>query len=136
MYISLSQQFQVFFGALILGAVFGLLYDIFRIIRLAFKNSSAVVFVEDIIFWIIATVTTFLFTIIFNNGELRLSLIITQVVGFLIYYFTLGKLIFKVFSAIFLKIHQIFSKMHKKIRKIFKKSNKNAKNPLQTEDSL
>ncbi len=136
MYISLAQQFQVFFGAIILGAVFGVLYDIFRIIRLMFFKSPVAVFVEDILFWLLVTIITFFFTILFNNGELRLSLIICETLGFLIYYFTLGRLVFKCFSAFFGAISKIFSEMHKKLRKIFKKRDKNVKKPLQIEEEV
>lgn len=136
MYISLTQQMQVFFGAILLGACFGLLYDLFRIIRLVFFKSFTAVFFEDILFWIIVTVVSFFFTILFNNGELRLSLVISGTLGFLIYYFTLGRLVFRFFFAFFGAIEKTISKMHKKLRKIYKKINKNAKKPLQTEDQV
>ena len=136
MYISLTQQIQVFFGAILLGAAFGVVYDIFRIIRLVVLKSSVAVFVEDILFWIIVTITTFFFTILFNNGELRLSLIISETVGFLIYYLTLGRVVFKCFSAVFKAISEIIAKTYKKIRKIFKKRCKIAKKPLQIEEEI
>lgn len=136
MYISLTQQIQVFFGAILLGACFGVLYDLFRIIRLVFLKSFTAVFFEDVLFWIAVTIVTFFFTILFNNGELRLSLVILEVVGFLIYYFTLGRLVFKCFFAFFGMIKKFFSKMHKKTIKIYKKIHKNAKKTLQTDEQV
>ena len=136
MYISLTQQFSVFFGAIVLGACFGVLYDLFRIIRMVFFKSFTAVFIEDVLFWIVVTIVTIFYTILFNNGELRLSLIITGTIGFLVYYFTLGRLVFKIFLTLFNVLKKIFSKMHKKLQKICKKMNKNAKKPLQIKEEV
>lgn len=90
--ISVSEQVMIFLYAAALGGVLSAIYDVFRIIRIAFDGRITAVFVEDILFSIIALVLTFIFVVAFNNGELRFFVLIGEFVGFIIYYFTIGKL--------------------------------------------
>ena len=106
----------------LVGAALGLVYDIFRIFRVAFiaqqhpkeqprkvnKNSNffvwAIIFVQDIAFWLIAAVVTILFIFMVNRGQVRLFALSGQVMGFIIYFFTVGRVVYKFSEQIVLFI--------------------------------
>lgn len=76
-----------------LGFLLGALYDVFRVIRLMMKPSAKWVFVQDLLFFIISAVVTFLFALGINGGELRLYLFLGLIVGFVAYLCTLGRVV-------------------------------------------
>ena len=106
------------------GILLGLVYDVFRILRIArtydelpdgkfFKKialpkkavkasksrgvfrflNSALIFVEDISFWIAAAFIETVFIYYFNNGEIRLDFFFYTAAGFFAYSVSVGKLI-------------------------------------------
>lgn len=93
MEIYLAEQVTVFAEALLVGAALGLLYDVFRITRIAFPTASGVVFAEDVIFFVVCAVVTFFFGLTVIDGALRIFLIFGELFGAVLYYFTIGKLV-------------------------------------------
>ncbi len=109
------------------GIFLGIVYDIFRILRIGRTSDLSVggafyekirprkplfapvsrflsahplkaadwvlVFIEDILFWLIAAITEILLIFHTNGGEIRIYCLIASVVGFFLYHQTLGKLI-------------------------------------------
>lgn len=77
---------EALFYAVLLGAALGLVYDIFRIFRLTFGLN----FLFDFLFWIISAFAVFSYLLIFNNGSVRAIYLMSVLLGFLLYIFTLG----------------------------------------------
>ena len=115
-------SWDVILNFLIPGIFLGAIYDIFRFCRIArtdhtynikqklknrffIKNDSdnkktnekhfepTIVFIEDILFFIIVAVTEILALFHFNNGEIRICFLIVSATGFFVYQKTLGNLI-------------------------------------------
>jgi hypothetical protein len=108
---------------LILGIFLGAIYDIFRFSRIArndptynikqkikkrfFPNNtsdnkktrskqiseSIIIFIEDILFFIVVAITEILAIFHFNNGEIRICYLIISAIGFFVYQKTIGNLI-------------------------------------------
>lgn len=134
MEITVTQQTWSFLLSVALGGALGACYDVFRILRVAFKHSMVAVAVEDLLFSALSIAATFLFLLEVQQGELRMFLLLGQGIGFVLYYCTLGVLIlgtaksiiavvravlrflFSVFIAPFLKIGRFLSR---RLRKIF-----------------
>lgn len=103
---------------LIPGIFLGVVYDIFRLSRIArndktfhvteaikkrfFSQSTArvkqlkiaepwIVFIEDIVFFLIVAVTEILATYHINNGEIRIYCLLISAIGFFAYQKTLGR---------------------------------------------
>lgn len=88
------QLFNLFVFTLT-GIMIGILFDIFRITRKSFKTPDFVTYIEDIIFWIL-TGTILLFTIFtFNNGEIRLYIFVSLLLGLSFYILTFSKYFIK-----------------------------------------
>ena len=139
MEISVSYQTLSFFISILTGGIIGVVYDAFRIIRIVKTPSDIRAFFEDILFWIICFFITFYLLIKVSAGSVRWFLILGELLGFVIYYHTLGALIYKeskiiinfskrVVKAIlkvvlwpFIKIFVFFEKIFKKLFKFLKK---------------
>ncbi len=92
MYIDdISSQLQVFLYSVGFGFILGFIYDIFRIVRtLIIKNNNAVP-VQDIVYFLLCAVLTFLFLLVVNNGNFRFNILVALILGFAVYYLSLGR---------------------------------------------
>ena len=81
---------MAFLQALVLGAALGLLYDVFRIIRIAVPAAKPLVAMQDIIFFAACAVVTFLFLLGNVDGKVRFFLIIGEVLGAILYFCSLS----------------------------------------------
>lgn len=113
--IEVTTQTAVFLQSLALGFVLGLFYDVFRIFRLAIHHSSAILFLEDIFYFAVCAVVTFLFSLSAVNGHVRVFLVIGELLGATVYYFSAGvlvmrvsKLIIRFFKGLFRLVYRIF----------------------------
>ncbi|MEE1025389.1 MAG: spore cortex biosynthesis protein YabQ [Acutalibacteraceae bacterium] len=89
-----------FLYSVFLGCGICLFYDVLRIDRAIFKRSSLTVFFEDIFFWIIFAFCVYSFLIIFANGQIRLFILFGVFLGFILFRFTISKLIFLIVKPI------------------------------------
>ena len=120
-------QLQLFIIFIINGIIIGIIFDIFRVIRKAFKHKDFVIYAQDILFWILAGFILMYSTFIFNDGEFRLFLLIGAIIGFVTYLFTLSKIFIKTNVNILKFIKKLISKvlkillipMKKLVKKIF-----------------
>ncbi len=140
--LSLARQTKGFLLALGMGFLLGVLYDLIRIIRISVSRGKFAVVICDIIFCAAACLCTFLFCLTVNEGEIRLYLVLGEAVGFFVYYFSFGAVVFvcsekiisfikkllgSVFGIIFFPFKWIFSKIRKLFNNLLKKSRKNSK---------
>lgn len=97
-----------FLSSIALGAGVGLLYDIFRILRIAVPHKTFVIALEDMLYWTMAAFVTFLFFFCSDKGRIRLFLLIGEAIGFILWYFTLGALLIRVAKKVIAVVKWIF----------------------------
>ena len=68
---TVSRQVYCFLMSVGVGAVLGCVYDVFKLLHIFLPSKKVVVFVEDVLYWIIAVFVTFIFILTFNSGEIR-----------------------------------------------------------------
>lgn len=110
--------------SLLVGAALGVVYDFFRILRISTEISPklraklnlktrkkrteffkcAVIFIQDILFWLICSVAVTVFIYHVNNGRIRGIALICSLAGFFIYYNTIGRLVIYIAEYIILFI--------------------------------
>lgn len=117
--ISLSQQLFSFVSSIILGAILGIVYELFRTVRSLFGGGTVTVFIQDVLFWIISAFITYTFFLIFTNGTVRIFVIIGMLIGFYIYLKTFGRIIAFLFRQIFRPVKFLCSHIFKLIKKLF-----------------
>ncbi len=106
-------QLQLFIIFLINGFIIGILFDSFRILRKTFKHKDYIIYIHDILFWIITAFLILYTTAIFNDGQLRLYMIIGVILGFGVYLYTLSKYFININVNIILFIKKLIKKTMK-----------------------
>ena len=109
-------QAHLFLIFILNGLIIGLLFDFFRILRKAIKTSDFITYIEDALFWILTGIIILYFIFIYNNGEIRLFMILAIIIGLLTYIIFISKYILK----ISLTIINFFKKIISVLINIFK----------------
>ena len=95
-----APETAAFFYACALGAGLGVLYDVFRLLRLVTGGKALLVFLEDLLFSFLAAGCTLYFIIEFCSGWLPLFVLAGEVLGFILYHFTVGEIVIRLFRLI------------------------------------
>jgi len=89
----LFNQISRFVTSVGFGFIICILYFVLFFIRKAISDKKCAVIIQDIIFGVTATVMSFFYMVIYNNGEVRFNLLIGEITGAVVLYFTVGKYI-------------------------------------------
>lgn len=79
-----------------LGFAAAFAYDILRASRRALTQSTGIIAIQDVLFWVLCAVCTLLAVFRVNYGEIRLFMLLGMVIGVCVYYAAI--------SPVFLKI--------------------------------
>ena len=93
------------------GVIYCLLYDLLRAVRKVNEVSDATVFLQDIIYFFVISIATFMLLTALSNGEVRGYIIIGLLLGFLLCFCTFSKINLKILTLIFEKISFLGSKI-------------------------
>lgn len=140
--LSLAEQTKGFLLSLGFGFLMGIFYDLFRIIRISISKSKEIVLVFDLLYCVFLGFCSYLFFLVVNEGDIRAFLLLGEGIGFAIYYFSLGvvvftasekivnatkKIILKIFQVVFFPFRWTFKKLKNLLEKISKKWRKKGK---------
>lgn len=114
----LTEELAVVGYAALFGVGVGILYDVFRVLRLIFRPSVVAVFVEDLIFFFITAWLTGMFIFTFHSGVIRLYIFVSAVAGAALWYVTFGKIFYRLWRRVADKIRQFFAVLSAPLRKI------------------
>ena len=87
-----SHQLITFLLSLALGAVFCIIYDIFRFFHKKYSPPWIAVFLGDVLYFALAAAVTFCFFIMFSKGMIRVYVYFGELLGFILCRFSLSKL--------------------------------------------
>jgi len=108
----------------IAGLISGCIFDLFRSKRKCFETSNWGVYVEDLLFWIIIGGIALYTSHIACNGQVRAFMLISMLLGAMIYFLTFSKICYKVFETVcryikrLLVVFSIFTKGDKNEAKV------------------
>ena len=87
---AINIELQFFLVSILWGGILLIAYDILRIIRRLIKHDSFIIALEDLIFWVLASL--FIFAMIYheNNGVIRGFSIIGILLGAILYHYTIS----------------------------------------------
>ena len=88
---SLEAETRIYLLSVLLGAGIGVLYDLFRGVRVLFKHKSWLVAIEDALFALLAGFAVFTFATALT-GKLRVFTLFGMACGAVIEHFTVGNL--------------------------------------------
>lgn len=97
---SLTLQFQGFVISVLAGILLGAFYDVFRIFRTVFRSEKRAVFFQDLFYMLCAAFVTFLLALGVNYGDVRFYILAGEVIGWCLYYLTVGMVTYQVFRFV------------------------------------
>ena len=112
-FFSPSEQTIFFLYSVIMGAGIGILFDCFRVARIILEHTAFFVILEDIIFLFLWAVALIVFSMELCRGEVRFYYFIGNILGFAVYYFTVGKLVVSIMKAVVFVISKILKFLYK-----------------------
>lgn len=117
MTITLAGQTAAFLYSCALGAGLCVVYDVFRAIRMFFCPGRTVVVLLDVLYFFSAAVLTFAFFMAVSQGEARAYLYFGELIGWLLYYETIGSLLFRLQRGFFVFLRKTARKLTAPIRR-------------------
>ena len=112
---SIAEQTQVFIIFVIVGIIISFLFAIFRILRKVYKFSNMLIYMQDILFWLLTGIIILQAIFKFNSGDIRIFLFLGIFVGvfiyislFSIYVIKIGSFILKLINTLIRKLINVF----------------------------
>ncbi len=84
---------MLFITAVGVGAVIGVIYDLFRILRKTAPHAGFVVQLEDLIFWVGVTLFMFYFLLMNSGGEMRWFSLLGAALGAVLYFAAVSRFV-------------------------------------------
>ena len=116
----MSGQLYILLSFFLTGICIGVLFDVFRVTRKTFKIPNILIYIEDILFWILTGFLLLFTTFTFTNGEIRLYMIIVMLLGSFIYFISISKYFILINSKIINFIKKATNLLLKPIKLIIK----------------
>ncbi|WP_026693210.1 spore cortex biosynthesis protein YabQ [Peribacillus kribbensis] len=111
---TLTTQFYTLLSIVGMGCYFGAALDTYNLFLKRSKRNGFIVFVNDLLFWVVQGLLTFYILFLVNEGELRFYLFLALLCGFSIYQALLKKLYMRmllILISIVKKMARIFMKI-------------------------
>ena len=127
----LSLELSLFVRSIFMGILFGVIFDMLRVVRIIIPHKNWLVFAEDFLFMLFCGFWFFIFSMTSARGQLRAFLLIGSGIGFVLYIVTVGAavksivtktrdLIRAVLKRIYLFAKRLLTPFAVKIKKHFK----------------
>lgn len=149
-----AAQTRIFLFSIGFGFLLGILYDVFRTVRIVISESKGFVLFMDLLYFLVCTFLNFCYILTVDYGKIRFYIVFAEILGWLIYYFSFGavairfsrfvskairsfaKMIFKPFGYVFKKIKNLYYKIFGFNKKIIRKFAKKTKFNLQKRQGI
>lgn len=104
-------EVQFFLTSVLYGVLLLLVYDCLRILRRIVAHNAFFIALEDIIFWVVASIVIFIMIYEKNNGTIRAYAILGMLIGMVLYNQLVSKFIIKWITWVINKIVCIVRKI-------------------------
>ena len=118
-YFTVSEELRLFGLSCLFGGALGVLWDIFRTVRLLLPHNWFLVALEDIAYLLFYGIFLTAFTTAAARGELRAYYIIGNLAGFVLYLLTIGNIVTSAMKKIFYAVKRVLLVITSPIRKSF-----------------
>jgi len=112
----MSGQAISFLGTVLAGAVLGVFYDFFRVLRKTLRHKTMATAAEDAIFWLVATLLIFVFLLYTNSGEIRGFTFLGVILGAALYFSTASRFFIKYTMAIISPVKIMLRTIKKRLK--------------------
>ncbi len=117
---SITIELQFFLISVLWGGILLVAYDVLRIIRRIIRHGAILIAIEDLIYWLAASL--FIFSMIFqeNNGIIRGFSIIGMLLGSILYHFGISELLVKAVTKLIQTLLSPFKAVFNQMKRILK----------------
>lgn len=127
----IANEVIVFLWSIIIGACLTLIFDFFRLVRRNKETKDIIVYIQDILFWMIVAIVIILSAFLTNSGELRGYMFVGYALGSMFYLLLFSKMVLTIFGKIFEIVEKLFANLKSILTKInFKKKNNKIKQEI------
>ncbi|SFU89189.1 spore cortex biosynthesis protein YabQ [Clostridium sp. DSM 8431] len=105
--LELSVQFNIVIYSLLAGILTGMFFDVYRIIR-GLNVNKILIWIEDLLFWILCSGIIFTFLLYFNYAFLGVYVYLFIFISLILYFKILSEKIIKIEKIIIMKIFKGF----------------------------
>ena len=95
-----TNELMAFLYFAVSGMISGCIFDFFRCKRKNFDTPNILVYIEDLLFWMIIGGIALYTSYIASNGHVRAFMLISMLLGAFIYFLTFSKICYKVFECL------------------------------------
>lgn len=128
-------QVYIFGWTMLVGAIMGIIFDFFRALRRKGNTKNIMVYIQDILFWLIIALVIIVSSFIINDGELRGYMLLGYLLGATFYILLFSKYIKTFFGFILDCIENFFNIIFSPVVKFAKKIKKNNKKELNKQEN-
>ncbi len=114
---AISVELQFFLVSILWGALLLMVYDVIRIFRRIIKHGYFLISMEDLIFWVCASLFIFIMMYKENNGIIRGFSVLGMAIGMTVYHMAISEAFVTLLTKL---IHMILSPFLLIIRKVIK----------------
>lgn len=107
----LVSQVVIFCRSIGCGILLGMFYDIVSFIRMLFRERKGICVFFDNFYFIIASLVSFFFMVLYNSGQVRLNLMLGELFGGMAFHLSMGKYILGRCYIYLTGVRKIFSFM-------------------------
>ena len=118
-FFTVSEELRLFGLSCLMGAAVGAAYDVLRVMRMMLPHNSVLVAAEDIGFLGLYAVALTAFSNAAARGEMRLYFAVGSVLGFTLYFFTLGRVVTTTLRKLFSVMGAVFKLIFRPVRAVF-----------------
>lgn len=117
-FFTVNEQTELFLMSVLMGGAFGVIYDVFRALRVIFPalKGTIATAVCDVIFFVICGFGIYVFSLLFARGEIRGYYWIGALLGGIIYLMTAGTVVIGIIRAVFGAVYSVVGRIFAKIR--------------------
>lgn len=88
---AIFDELRLLGSTFLLGVALMIFYDGIRLLRVLFSHGPIAIFLEDMFFWMVAAIATFVLLFLENCGRVRFYAMASEGLGMLLYYQIIGK---------------------------------------------
>ncbi len=127
---TLSQLITAFLFSAVLGLFLGVIYEPIRIFHKIGFNSKIHYFITDALFMVICGLITFFFSLSMLEGRIRAFVIIGEISGFILFYYSVRPIMDKIYDPLIKFLKKILKYLLKISRKVMYNIENKLKNVL------
>lgn len=119
---AIVSEIRLLFLSFLLGIILMVVYDLIRFTRVLIRHKAAIVFVEDIFFWVVASGAIFALLFLENGGRIRFYAMAAVGLGMLLWYVLVGRRFIRFLGGRIKRLKQCIKVRRKNIDKSEAKS--------------